>query len=268
MVGGVIHILLVQQYHDLHDVQPTHCITIWFHFYPSTYPAFYHFRTHLPGHCMWVFSNIYMFLLAALQFDSISIWSSTYSESYPAFFVHISIASHHHWILSIHSKFSFISLFILIVTSQNFSKSVLCLNSFAVSYSLQKFCLCQSRSCLVVFKPQLHRPWPWLRLEQGSWRRRRGTCFILGRILRRSESETSGPQSYQIHRRALQITNVDQAYPPSIIYECIKKLLSNVGNPEEEEIKSLCKLPTAIGKSLDTNKARTRIERVSCGWRS
>lgn len=41
-----------------------------------------------------------------------------------------------------------------------------------------------------------------------------------------------------------------------IMHECIKKLLSNVDNPEEEEIESLCKLLTTVGQALDTPKAR------------
>ncbi|KAG8788043.1 hypothetical protein FRC12_014977 [Ceratobasidium sp. 428] len=45
-----------------------------------------------------------------------------------------------------------------------------------------------------------------------------------------------------------------------IMHECIKKLLSNVVNPEEEEIESLCKLLTTVGQSLDTAKARTHMD--------
>ncbi|KAH8109017.1 ARM repeat-containing protein, partial [Phellopilus nigrolimitatus] len=40
-----------------------------------------------------------------------------------------------------------------------------------------------------------------------------------------------------------------------IMHDCIKKLLSNVNNPEEEEIESLCKLLSTVGQSLDTSKA-------------
>jgi translation initiation factor 4G len=40
-----------------------------------------------------------------------------------------------------------------------------------------------------------------------------------------------------------------------IVYECVKKLLGNVDNPEEEEIESLCKLLTTVGNSLDTHGA-------------
>jgi len=36
-----------------------------------------------------------------------------------------------------------------------------------------------------------------------------------------------------------------------IMHECVKKLLGNVDNPEEE-IESLCKLLTTVGNSLDT----------------
>jgi translation initiation factor 4G len=40
-----------------------------------------------------------------------------------------------------------------------------------------------------------------------------------------------------------------------IMCECVKKLLENVDNPEEEEIESLCKLLTTVGNSLGTQKA-------------
>lgn len=45
-----------------------------------------------------------------------------------------------------------------------------------------------------------------------------------------------------------------------IMHECIKKLLGNVENPEEEEIESLCKLLTTVGQSLDTPKARAHMD--------
>ncbi|KAF9811092.1 hypothetical protein IEO21_06669 [Rhodonia placenta] len=45
-----------------------------------------------------------------------------------------------------------------------------------------------------------------------------------------------------------------------IMHECIKKLLGNVENPEEEEIESLCKLLTTVGQSLDTAKGRAHMD--------
>jgi len=45
-----------------------------------------------------------------------------------------------------------------------------------------------------------------------------------------------------------------------IMHECVKKLLGNVENPEEEEIESLCKLLTTVGQILDTNKARAHMD--------
>ena len=45
-----------------------------------------------------------------------------------------------------------------------------------------------------------------------------------------------------------------------IMHECIKKLLANVENPEEEEIESLCKLLTTIGSLLDTQKGRPYLD--------
>ncbi|THH13662.1 hypothetical protein EW146_g6581 [Bondarzewia mesenterica] len=45
-----------------------------------------------------------------------------------------------------------------------------------------------------------------------------------------------------------------------IMHECIKKLLGNVENPEEEEIESLCKLLSTVGQSLDTQKAHAHMD--------
>ncbi|EPQ55181.1 hypothetical protein GLOTRDRAFT_61048 [Gloeophyllum trabeum ATCC 11539] len=45
-----------------------------------------------------------------------------------------------------------------------------------------------------------------------------------------------------------------------IMHECIKKLLSNVDNPEEEEIESLCQLLTTIGQILDTPRAKQYMD--------
>jgi len=45
-----------------------------------------------------------------------------------------------------------------------------------------------------------------------------------------------------------------------IMHECIKKLLGNVENPEEEEIESLCILLTTVGRLLDTQKARAHLD--------
>jgi translation initiation factor 4G len=45
-----------------------------------------------------------------------------------------------------------------------------------------------------------------------------------------------------------------------IMHECIKKLLGNVDNPEEEEIESLCRLLTTVGQLLDNVKARAHMD--------
>ncbi|KAF4563224.1 hypothetical protein EYR40_007066 [Pleurotus pulmonarius] len=45
-----------------------------------------------------------------------------------------------------------------------------------------------------------------------------------------------------------------------IMHECVKKLLGNVDNPEEEEIESLCKLLSTVGQLLDTPKARAHMD--------
>ncbi|KAJ3737530.1 ARM repeat-containing protein [Lentinula guzmanii] len=45
-----------------------------------------------------------------------------------------------------------------------------------------------------------------------------------------------------------------------IMHECVKKLLGNVENPEDEQIESLCKLLTTVGQMLDTTKARAHMD--------
>jgi len=45
-----------------------------------------------------------------------------------------------------------------------------------------------------------------------------------------------------------------------IMHECVKKLLGNVENPEEEEIESLCQLLKTVGQLLDTQKARAHMD--------
>lgn len=45
-----------------------------------------------------------------------------------------------------------------------------------------------------------------------------------------------------------------------IMHECIKKLLGNVDNPEEEEIESLCRLLATVGRLLDNPKARAHMD--------
>jgi translation initiation factor 4G len=45
-----------------------------------------------------------------------------------------------------------------------------------------------------------------------------------------------------------------------IMHECVKKLLNNITTPEEEDIESLCRLLTTVGKSLDTAKAKHHID--------
>jgi len=45
-----------------------------------------------------------------------------------------------------------------------------------------------------------------------------------------------------------------------IMHECIKKLLANHQDPEEEETESLCKLLTTVGKQLDHQKAKDHMD--------
>jgi translation initiation factor 4G len=45
-----------------------------------------------------------------------------------------------------------------------------------------------------------------------------------------------------------------------IMHQCIKKLLSNVDNPAEEEIESLCKLLSTVGEQLDSPKAKNHMD--------
>ncbi|KAG8913085.1 hypothetical protein FRC01_004749 [Tulasnella sp. 417] len=45
-----------------------------------------------------------------------------------------------------------------------------------------------------------------------------------------------------------------------IMHECIKKLLSKIDNPEEEEIESLCEMLRTVGQVLDTPKAKGHMD--------
>ena len=45
-----------------------------------------------------------------------------------------------------------------------------------------------------------------------------------------------------------------------IMHKCLKKLLSNVYNPKEEETESFCKLTTTVGHALDTSKAHGHMD--------
>jgi translation initiation factor 4G len=45
-----------------------------------------------------------------------------------------------------------------------------------------------------------------------------------------------------------------------IIHGCIKKLLANMKNPEEDESESLATLLTTVGSRLDTEKARAQLD--------
>ncbi|KAI8347222.1 armadillo-type protein, partial [Mortierella sp. GBAus27b] len=45
-----------------------------------------------------------------------------------------------------------------------------------------------------------------------------------------------------------------------IMHECVKKLLANVKDPEEEEIEGLCVLMTTIGLQLDHEKAKSHMD--------
>ena len=45
-----------------------------------------------------------------------------------------------------------------------------------------------------------------------------------------------------------------------IMHECIKKLLANTDNPEEEDVESLCRLLTTVGKGLDNAKAKQHMD--------
>ncbi|KAF9501374.1 ARM repeat-containing protein [Pleurotus eryngii] len=45
-----------------------------------------------------------------------------------------------------------------------------------------------------------------------------------------------------------------------IMHECVKKMLGNVDNPEEEEIEGLCELLSTVGQLLDMPKARAHMD--------
>ena len=45
-----------------------------------------------------------------------------------------------------------------------------------------------------------------------------------------------------------------------IMHECIKKLLGDIQNPDEEDVEALCKLMSTIGRIIDHHKAREHID--------
>jgi translation initiation factor 4G len=45
-----------------------------------------------------------------------------------------------------------------------------------------------------------------------------------------------------------------------IMYDCIRRLLSNIDNPVEEEVEGLCQLLKIAGKQLDTPKAKNHMD--------
>ncbi|KAG8852799.1 hypothetical protein FRB96_008487 [Tulasnella sp. 330] len=51
-----------------------------------------------------------------------------------------------------------------------------------------------------------------------------------------------------------------QVVTERIMHECIKRLLSNREDIEDEEIESLCRVLVAVGQSLDTEKARNHMD--------
>ncbi|KAF9431889.1 hypothetical protein BGZ76_011570 [Entomortierella beljakovae] len=51
-----------------------------------------------------------------------------------------------------------------------------------------------------------------------------------------------------------------QMLTEKIMHECVKKLLSNVKDPEEEETEGLCKLMTTVGLQLDRPEAKNHMD--------
>ena len=51
-----------------------------------------------------------------------------------------------------------------------------------------------------------------------------------------------------------------QLLTESMMHQCIKRLLPNIGNPEEEEVESLCQLLKAVGQLLDVPKAGAHMD--------
>ncbi|KAI9239239.1 MAG: hypothetical protein BYD32DRAFT_485925 [Podila humilis] len=51
-----------------------------------------------------------------------------------------------------------------------------------------------------------------------------------------------------------------QMLTEKIMHECVKKLLANVKDPEEEETEGLCKLMTTVGLQLDRPEAKSHID--------
>ncbi|KAF9350939.1 hypothetical protein BGX34_000903, partial [Mortierella sp. NVP85] len=51
-----------------------------------------------------------------------------------------------------------------------------------------------------------------------------------------------------------------QMLTEKIMHDCVRKLLANVKDPEEEEIEGLCKLMTTVGLQLDHEKAKNHMD--------
>jgi len=51
-----------------------------------------------------------------------------------------------------------------------------------------------------------------------------------------------------------------QILPQRFMYECLERLVANVGDPEEEKIESLCRLLMTCGSTLDKPKARAKLD--------
>jgi translation initiation factor 4G len=67
---------------------------------------------------------------------------------------------------------------------------------------------------------------------------------LLGRVLHRAEGQATRSRLIQFIGELYKL----QMLTERIMHECIKKLLGNVDNPEEEEIESLCRLLATVGK--------------------
>ncbi|RUS28957.1 armadillo-type protein, partial [Jimgerdemannia flammicorona] len=71
---------------------------------------------------------------------------------------------------------------------------------------------------------------------------------------------------YSVKRRGLGLIEFigelfkQQILTEGVMHECVQKLLSDVADPEEEDVESLCKLMTTVGKDLDHEKAKNWMD--------
>ncbi|KAF9031268.1 hypothetical protein BDZ89DRAFT_1037623 [Hymenopellis radicata] len=73
--------------------------------------------------------------------------------------------------------------------------------------------------------------------------------------IKAGNEKKEGEEEYYAAQKATQLFKL-YMLTEHIMHKCVKKLLGNIDNPEEEEIESLCTLLATVGEMLDTQKAR------------